>query len=169
MNCANCGAAMDLKLERASYECGYCRTVKVLEPDEDGLRPSGAVCERLCPLCREPLSEVICAGAAAGRCGRCRGVLMEMGAFVAIVAELRSKNAVKDENRAQPRPEDLERRVRCPGCGKPMMTHHYAGPGNVVIDNCPACGLNWLDNLELKRITRAQDSSAGDAEWTLPG
>ena len=36
-----------------------------------------------------------------------------------------------------------------------MDTHIYGGPGNIVIDNCPACRLNWLDFPELARIESA--------------
>jgi Zn-finger nucleic acid-binding protein len=36
-----------------------------------------------------------------------------------------------------------------------MDTHYYAGPGNIVIDDCSFCHLNWLDYGELQRITRA--------------
>ena len=39
-----------------------------------------------------------------------------------------------------------------------MDTHFYGGPaGNVVIDDCAACELNWLDKVELTRIVRAPE------------
>jgi Zn-finger nucleic acid-binding protein len=38
-----------------------------------------------------------------------------------------------------------------------MDTHLYGGGGNVVIDDCERCGLNWLDHGELDRIVRAPD------------
>ena len=43
----------------------------------------------------------------------------------------------------------------CPQCGARMATHIYGGPGNLVIDNCAACRLNWLDYHELARIESA--------------
>ncbi|MBI3281874.1 MAG: zf-TFIIB domain-containing protein, partial [Acidobacteria bacterium] len=49
-------------------------------------------------------------------------------------------------------PSELDRRIRCPKCLADMDTHWYAGPGNIVIDNCPRCELNWLDHAELARI-----------------
>jgi Zn-finger nucleic acid-binding protein len=33
-----------------------------------------------------------------------------------------------------------------------MDTHQYGGAGNVVIDNCYACSVIWLDWGELNRI-----------------
>ena len=36
-----------------------------------------------------------------------------------------------------------------------MDTHYYGGPGNVIIDACDRCDLNWLDAGELMRIVLA--------------
>jgi Zn-finger nucleic acid-binding protein len=47
-----------------------------------------------------------------------------------------------------------------------MDTHYYAGPGNIVIDDCPSCELNWLDAGELMTIVRAPDH--GGACFSLP-
>jgi Zn-finger nucleic acid-binding protein len=38
-------------------------------------------------------------------------------------------------------------------------THYYGGPGNVIIDDCSRCELNWLDNGELMTIVRAPHRS----------
>jgi Zn-finger nucleic acid-binding protein len=46
--------------------------------------------------------------------------------------------------------------INCPGCAKPMLNHFYGGPGNLVIDTCERCHLNWLDPGELRRIARAR-------------
>ena len=40
-----------------------------------------------------------------------------------------------------------------------METHFYNGPGNVIIDDCEHCELNWLDTGELMRVVRAPDSN----------
>ena len=39
-----------------------------------------------------------------------------------------------------------------------MTSHHYGGPGNIVMDTCERCELNWLDPGELRRIALAPDS-----------
>ena len=60
-----------------------------------------------------------------------------------------------------PRPADraeLQRPIRCPACGAPMITDWYYGPGNIVIDTCEACALVWLDAGELGRAVDAPGS-----------
>jgi hypothetical protein len=42
-----------------------------------------------------------------------------------------------------------------------MSTHPYFGPGNVVIDNCEACELAWLDFGELAQIVDAPGKDRG--------
>src|SRR5690606_29577317 len=57
-----------------------------------------------------------------------------------------------------PQPLDrtqLARRVHCPRCGRPMDTHPYLGPGNIIIDTCDLCNLIWLDGMELEQATNA--------------
>jgi len=49
-----------------------------------------------------------------------------------------------------------DRTIACPGCGMPMLSHFYGGPGNIVLDTCEPCRLNWLDPGELRRIARAR-------------
>ena len=49
--------------------------------------------------------------------------------------------------------------LNCPHCHQHMDTHFYNGPGNVIIDDCDTCELNWLDHGELMRIARAPDYS----------
>jgi Zn-finger nucleic acid-binding protein len=36
-----------------------------------------------------------------------------------------------------------------------MLSHFYGGPGNIVLDTCEGCQVNWLDPGELQRIARA--------------
>jgi Zn-finger nucleic acid-binding protein len=76
-------------------------------------------------------------------------------------------------NRNQPeiipppvRMAEVERQIYCPSCRRKMDTHPYGGPGNVVIDNCPRCKVNWLDHDELHRITRAPERRGSD--WGEP-
>jgi Zn-finger nucleic acid-binding protein len=39
-----------------------------------------------------------------------------------------------------------------------MAAHIYGGPGNVVIDSCENCQVNWLDHGELRRMALAPDT-----------
>ena len=82
-------------------------------------------------------------------------MLIPMETFLAVVQHLRN---APDKISAPPRPvdrKDLHREARCPHCHELMDTHVYAGPGNVVIDNCRHCAANWLDHSELKQIVSA--------------
>lgn len=54
-----------------------------------------------------------------------------------------------------PKWDQLHRRRSCPRCGREMETHLYGGAGNVILDTCEACGVNWLDDGERERIARA--------------
>ena len=91
-------------------------------------------------------------------CTHCRGMLIPMAVFLSLVEELRA-----DQQGTliapTPDPHDLHRHIDCPHCHKRMDTHFYNGPGNVIIDDCSNCLLNWLDHGELMRIVRAPDHS----------
>ena len=49
-----------------------------------------------------------------------------------------------------------------------MEAHSYCGPGNVVIDSCESCSLNWLDHGELARIAQAPDDRGPDPDYRDP-
>jgi Zn-finger nucleic acid-binding protein len=87
-------------------------------------------------------------------CTKCRGMLIAMDKFLTVIAELRAqrKGAVSPH---APDPRELRRRIDCPQCHQRMDTHFYGGPGNVVIDDCERCSLNWLDHGELMTIVNA--------------
>jgi hypothetical protein len=82
-------------------------------------------------------------------------MLVPMDYFVALTQDLRAHAAHGGIAPNPPNPNDLLRRTDCPQCHRRMDTHYCAGPGNIVIDDCSFCHLNWLDYGELQRITRA--------------
>jgi len=84
-------------------------------------------------------------------------MLVYMDLFLAIVEELRSRHESSEYAGKQPDWVDLNVHIKCPQCGAEMDTHPYGGPGNVIIDTCERCSLNWLDYGELQRIVRAPD------------
>ena len=55
------------------------------------------------------------------------------------------------------RQSPADRTLHCPTCARPLLSHQYAGGGNVVIDTCEHCLVNWLDQGELRRIALAPD------------
>ena len=148
---------MRLKVGAESFTCDYCASVHVPEANEEGIRIFDEVSKLLCPVCSLALVDATAAGSRLLYCKHCHGMLISMDVFPAVIQDLKSKR----ENSAyvaQPiDPRDLDRRIRCPQCGLEMDTHVYGGGGNVVMDDCESCALNWLDHGELDRIVRAPD------------
>ena len=107
-----------------------------------------------CPLCAVPLTHAALSGCRLMYCTRCRGELIKMGAFVEVIQSPRVRREGVAATQA-PNPKELQRRIICPQCHHPMDTHYYGGPGNVIIDACDRCDLNWLDAGELMRILLA--------------
>jgi hypothetical protein len=86
-------------------------------------------------------------------------MLIAMDVFTEIVDDLRSRREIVVAAPHPPDWKDLDRRIHCPKCTATMDTHPYCGPGNVIIDTCEPCVVNWLDYGELDRVVRAPDPS----------
>jgi Zn-finger nucleic acid-binding protein len=157
MNCPNCGAPLHLQDGRDSFTCEYCRSVYFPEKSEDGVRLLGETSGLACPICAIPLMHASMEHHRILYCTRCRGALIAMAVFLGLTEDLRAVRGGFGMVVAPPDPSELKRRIRCPQCGRTMDTHYYAGPGNVVIDDCSPCELNWLDAGELLKIARAPD------------
>jgi Zn-finger nucleic acid-binding protein len=111
----------------------------------------------LCPVCGTPLSASRLEGHSVLCCSRCFGMLIDMNRFAAVIDAVR---AVEERSVAMlpPRRQNPNDRViNCPKCGTPMLSHLYGGPGNIVIDTCEQCQVNWLDSGELRRAAIAPD------------
>ena len=164
MTCPGCGAAMKLDAGRDFLACPYCGTMHFPDPNPDGVRVLEETVEQQCPRCSEvpgqeaALVQASVAGDRVLYCQRCHGLLIEMEVFLAVVEELRSRQSSSEYAGKQPDWDELDRRTKCPKCGVQMDTHPYAGPGNVIIDTCENCSLDWLDYGELQRIVRAPDA-----------
>ena len=159
MNCPSCGAPMRLTAGQASLVCDYCKGVYFPDPEEDGVRILDAAEGVLCPICAVPLMNATLAGVGIRYCHRCRGTLVAMGRFETLIEALRSDQGAAGALQSSD-PTELTRKICCPQCKRPMETHFYFGGGNVVIDDCENCSLDWLDHGELRRIAAA----AGNAE-----
>jgi Zn-finger nucleic acid-binding protein len=110
-----------------------------------------------CPLCSTPLSASRLEGYSLLCCARCFGMLIDMNRFAAVIEVMRSYET-RSVRTAPPRRQNPgDRLLDCPACGQPMVGHLYAGPGNVVIDTCERCLVNWLDPGELRRMAMAPD------------
>jgi LSD1 subclass zinc finger protein len=159
MNCPSCGASIYLEDGATSVTCEYCTAVCLPEKNDEGIRVFNQPSDLPCPICRAPLLHATLARQRFLYCTRCRGSLIPMTVFVVLIGALRAQRGEAAEIAPPPDPHQLDRATLCPQCGRRMDTHHYAGGGNVVIDDCSRCELNWLDAGELMAIAHAPDHS----------
>jgi Zn-finger nucleic acid-binding protein len=156
MNCPRCGAPMNFIQERMYFQCPYCTTIHIPEVDDQGVQVHEIPGKVDCPLCGERLVQgALEKYAPLLVCPKCRGQLYSQGIFGRAVRQLRATARTPAVDPAMLNPDELHRTVNCPSCGKPMSTHPYGGPGNVVVDMCAVCGLVWLDYREIRRILDA--------------
>ena len=168
MNCPTCGAPLHLPEGRDSLPCDYCGAVCVPEANEEGISLLGENSPMLCPVCKIPLEHAAMLHQRFLYCTRCRGNLIPMPTFVSLVEELRARSGGAAIKQHPPQPRELQRRLKCPQCGGAMENHPYCGGGNVVIDDCERCELNWLDASEIVRIARAPDRSPDERRSPWP-
>jgi Zn-finger nucleic acid-binding protein len=164
MNCANCGAPMELFDRRRYYFCRHCGTFHFIEAEaHDGVR----VLERRdvarpCPLCETPLAHSqLDDMLIVEHCERCRGVLMARQTFGQAVTLRRARATGPGVPPLPLDQRELQRQLYCPSCRMRMDVHPYYGPGNIVIDSCTRCDLIWLDHGELKLIADAPGADRG--------
>ena len=146
---------MALLLNRPCWQCGHCSTLVCPEPAADGLRTTGEPGHD-CPVCRQPLLRAVMDDREHIEiCERCKGILMALRTFS---ETLTARRRAAQTPSVIPSPADraeLRRRIECPHCTADMIADWYYGPGNIVIDTCPACHVVWLDAGELKRVIDA--------------
>ena len=158
---------MDLFAARGYFFCRYCGSFHFPETaGDDGVRVLSAIEDSLtCGVCAKPLASALLDEAHPVQyCRNCRGVLMSRRDFALVVHRRR---AWATGTPAPPVPlnqTELTRKLVCPKCRKPMATHPYYGPGNVVMDSCEPCELVWLDFGELKQIVAAPGKDRGSRE-----
>jgi Zn-finger nucleic acid-binding protein len=152
---------MRLEDDKEFLSCDYCRNIYFPEKNDDGVRVLGEAA-LACPVCAVPLAHAALAGVRMIYCSRCRGMLIPMDAFVALIEMLRAQGKGPATIPKSPDAKGLERHIDCPQCHRRMDTHYYGGPGNIIIDDCSPCHLNWLDSGELGRIIRAPDRNYDD-------
>ncbi|HZM93845.1 MAG TPA: zf-TFIIB domain-containing protein [Vicinamibacterales bacterium] len=152
-NCANCGAPMLVDRAEGKISCSHCGSVELPAGITRWIE-AGAGSEMACPSCARPLSHGKLDGFPLQLCPRCEGMLIEMEHFVSVIGAARG---YEESSAAIPprRQTPGDRTIDCPACHRPMLSHFYGGPGNLVIDTCETCQVNWLDAAELRRIARA--------------
>jgi Zn-finger nucleic acid-binding protein len=142
---------------RECLTCDYCGSEYLPEKNEDGVRVLDDAAEFSCPVCAVPLVHAVLEAHQILYCTRCRGSLIPAPVFVPMLRDLRAHRGDAPATPHPPDPKELQRRIQCPQCHRAMDTHYYAGPGNIVIDDCASCDLNWLYAGELMTIARAPD------------
>ena len=144
--------------ERGIFVCDYCGSQREL-PASLSYVNLGNQTANLCPLCSVPLSASLLDGYSLLCCARCAGMLIAMNCFASVIdaVRVREHRSVLTVPARDQSPGD--RTIACPLCGKPMVAHIYGGPGNVVIDSCENCQVNWLDPGELRRVALAPDTA----------
>jgi Zn-finger nucleic acid-binding protein len=144
-----------MRVDNASgaLTCNHCGSVEQVPALVRYLERAGES-STSCPTCTSPLAECRLEGHPLLFCDRCHGMLVAMELFVSIVEAAREHDDRTDV--ISPRRQSPGSRVlTCPECRQPMVNHLYGGPGNLVIDACERCHVNWLDGGELRRIARA--------------
>jgi Zn-finger nucleic acid-binding protein len=136
--------------------CDHCGSQRDAPSAAEHVEVLGESSQR-CPVCSIPLLESRLHGHQLLSCARCGGVLIDMSRFTEVIDAVRA-NDVGTFRATMPRRQNPgERTLDCPSCGQPFVSHHYGGPGNVVIDTCSRCLVNWLDQGELRRIALAPE------------
>ena len=165
MNCKNCGAPLVLEWEKEYFYCEFCKTIHFPEPNKDYVRSLEYPSALNCPVCHQPLVQALLDQTHVLHCTRCKGILIDTFAFFPTILFIRGRvNKLELPPRLLQK-EELTRELSCPNCRAKMDTHPYAGPGNIVIDTCNICDLNWLDYGEFYRAVNAVGFEGGQWYW----
>ena len=155
-DCRNCGAPLRIIRDKGLLMCEHCGSEQEGPAIPEELEFLGEA-SQACPICSTPLWESRLHGQPLLCCPTCGGLLIAMNLFVMVIDAVRAYDVGAFRSSAPSRQKPGERTLNCPSCGQPFDSHHYGGPGNVVIDTCSRCLVNWLDQGELRRIALAPD------------
>jgi Zn-finger nucleic acid-binding protein len=155
-DCRNCGAPLRIIRDKGFLVCDHCGSEHEGPAIPAELEFLGEA-SQACPVCSTPLWQCRLHNQPLLCCPACGGLLIAMNLFVTIIEAVRADDAGTYRSIAPSRQKPGERTLTCPSCGQPFVSHRYGGPGNVVIDTCSPCLVNWLDQGELRRIALAPD------------
>ena len=166
MNCPSCGAPMHVL--GASLKCDYCGNVVVPERDTSGVQVLQATPDnQACPICNVVLMQSALGKSPLLYCTKCHGMLIAMMEFESLLDAARTASVPIPAEPADV--HELDRRINCPHCYRPMEAHFYAGGGNVAMDTCEPCCLHWLDHDELARIAQANPAQPNPMDTESSG
>jgi Zn-finger nucleic acid-binding protein len=159
MTCQQCGAQMRADRDRGLFICDYCGSQATPPVEDDGVLLLGPAAVK-CAVGTVPLFNGTLESIELLVCKTCRGMLISMEDFPALVSQLRSHREGPAAFISSRSTSDADRKLPCPKCGSAMDNHPYGGGGNVNIDSCEACEVIWLDRGELRKIASAADRVA---------
>jgi Zn-finger nucleic acid-binding protein len=153
---------------RGLYVCTHCGTTTIPEgAKRDGLQLLDTNSSGWdCPQCGTRLTDALLDEYTADACRTCRGILLPRRSFAEIVRRRRAWAKGESVVPVPPDEREMRRAIACPKCRSRMITDHYYGPGNVVLDRCTACDVLWLDYGELEQIIDAPGADRGSRDLT---
>jgi Zn-finger nucleic acid-binding protein len=153
--CDNCGGNLEPIEGKAYLLCEYCFTFHFPDESKDGAKSIGTQTELGCPVCKTSLVSADIDSVKVHHCENCKGNFMDRRSFSRIV-EIKESTLEKQKHyKKKVNFVELQREIHCPKCLKPMETHPYYGPGNVIIDSCNICYGVWVDEGELTTIGKS--------------
>jgi Zn-finger nucleic acid-binding protein len=139
--------------EGSSLKCDFCHNVVVPERDTSGVQVlAESTGGDACPICNLPLMQAALGRSPLLYCTKCHGMLIAMMEFESLIDAARTASAPIPALPADV--HELDRKIACPHCHRPMEAHFYINGSNVVMDTCETCCLHWLDHDELARIAQ---------------
>lgn len=129
---------------------------KLIIFNDDGIKLTDKSLEFTCPVC--PDANLVVAefhGTQVCACSQCKGFLLDSESLGFLVTGLRANYKGPEDKPELIKTRELDERMNCPACYQYMYTHPYYGPGNVVINSCGECKLNWLDQGEFAKLIRS--------------
>jgi Zn-finger nucleic acid-binding protein len=138
---------MRLEEDKEFLRCEFCKNIVFPEKNDDGVRVLVELSELSCPGCAVPLVHAALEGWRMLYCSKCAACASSAADIFAgtdpgssRAFRWRRGHPARARPQGPPAPDELSE------CQRQMDTHtYYAGPGNVIIDDCETCHLNWLD------------------------
>jgi Zn-finger nucleic acid-binding protein len=157
-NCRNCGAPLPEELVNGAFVCEFCESANrptYLGENPDRIIELAGEAGVDCPKCHTRMQSALLDGQPIAVCRSCEGLLISDEIFAATVRERRAAYGAYGRTPQPLNQKALHRKLKCAKCQRPMQTHPYHGPGNVVVDSCFPCRVIWVDSGELAQIETA--------------
>ena len=159
---------MDLIESGRYFRCRYCGSFHFPEPvDGEGIRITGMIGSATpCPVCKVAMQQaVLDEQFPVAFCLTCRGVLTPRTTFATVINKRRRVGDWAAGGAGAARSARTRARARLSSLRQAADDDPYAGPGNVVIDSCAACGVIWLDFGEMRQTWTRPVATEAAGSW----